>query len=270
MFAARASLLQRSVAKRAVSNTRLLSSLPTTSVPVTNVPPREDVNPNIDDSEKNSVQLHVEKMREEDPLAVWTSGEVIPDPTLPENPAEIATLDAISHTDPKNWIHGEKRTVRITQMRKNFSQQPSTIEEQWLISFEHDGASGETWENPLMGWVSGADPLASNMLMQMKFKSAKEAVYFAKNRGWAYEVDEPIMRRPRSDGAQYQDNFLPQDIALKVRQEKHKCAVWERQESGCSHYFRPLKYHGDGTVPQYGPNGTAKIAKDVEGMYKMR
>ena len=35
-------------------------------------------------------------------------------------------------------------------------------------------------------------------------------------------------------------------------------------------YYRPLKYHGDGTVRQHGPNASAPIAPHVEGCYKIR
>ena len=43
-----------------------------------------------------------------------------------------------------------------------------------------------------------------------------------------------------------------------------------RSQAGASHYFRPLKFHGDGTVRQHGPNREEKTVKDVEGYYKMR
>merc|ERR1712071_381972 len=156
------------------------------------------------------------------------------------------------------------------QNQKNPQQSPSTRETNWIISFQDDGALANTWDNPLMGWVSGNDAMASTNNMQMKFKSAKEAVYFAKKRGWKYDVEKPIMRMMRSDRASYQDNFLPQDIAYKVSNEKTKCDHWSRDAAGASHYFRPLKYHGDGLVPQHGPNGEDPVAPDAESYYKTR
>lgn len=108
------------------------------------------------------------------------------------------------------------------------------------------------------------------MIMQMTFRNAKEAVYFAKKRGWDYEVAQPIVRRMRNDGVTYQDNFLPLRIATMVKMDGRKCDQWQRKKSGASHYTRPLKYHGDGLVPQYGPNGTAEVAPHVEGQYKLR
>lgn len=97
------------------------------------------------------------------------------------------------------------------------AQNPTSSEQQWIISFQDDGEFGENWDNPLMGWVSGADPMSSNMLMQLTFRTAEEALYFAKKRGWKYVVEEPILRQGRDDDAQYQDNFLPQAVAGAVR-----------------------------------------------------
>jgi len=49
--------------------------------------------------------------------------------------------------------------------------------------------------------------------------------------------------------------------------ENKSCDQWFRTESDTSHYFRPLKYHGDA---QYGPNGEKEIEKHVAGYYRMR
>lgn len=246
------------------------SSVPSSSVPETTVPPHDTDHPDIDNSDKNSIQMYTKAMRSMDRHMIYGSTTPLPDPVLPAKPEEISALDpAMSNFDPQT-TYVSKRTVHIRQEQKNPSQSPSTKERHWVISFTDEGASGETWSNPLMGWVSASDPMASTMSMQMKFKNAKDAVYFAKKRGWKYEVEKPIMRIMRTDGAQYQDNFLPQDVALKIRKQKTKCDHWHRSAAGASHYFRPLKYHGDGLVPQYGPHGDAPIAPDAEGYYKLR
>jgi hypothetical protein len=78
------------------------------------------------------------------------------------------------------------------------------------------------------------------------------------------------VRASRIDGAQYQDNFLPIHIAKDVKRLKTQCKQWERPLSGASHYTRPLKYHGDGEVSQFGPNGNTPVAPHVTGSYKMR
>ena len=59
-------------------------------------------------------------------------------------------------------------------------------------------------------------------------------------------------------------------MAGKVKRDGHKCDHWYRDQAGASHYFRPLKYHGDGTVRQHGPNMEQASEKDTVGYYKMR
>lgn len=246
------------------------SSVPTASVPETTIPPHHRAHPDLDDSEKNSVQVRVAEMREEDPSMVFLT-TMPADPVLPENPEEVAALDTALDKDgaaQSDWAG--KRTVVIRQEQKGVSQSPNTKEKHWTISFQDDGAIAETWSNPLMGWVSGADAMGSAISMQLKFDNAKEAVYFAKKRGWKYEVERPILRIMRTDNAAYQDNFLPQDVAFKVRKDNTKCDHWHRSAAGTSHYFRPLKYHGDGLVDQHGPNGDAPVAPDAESYFKTR
>ena len=99
-----------------------------------------------------------------------------------------------------------------------------------------------------MGWTSNADPY--QCAPPLTFENAADAVYFAKKRGWNFVVKEPITRYMRNDDCQYQDNFLPQAVAAKVKKEGTSCDHWSRSSAGTSHYFRPLKYHGDGTVVQ--------------------
>jgi len=223
------------------------------------------------EAEKSSVQKYVEITREMDPTMAWGTMIAPEDPDLPEDPSEIAATDPTHlEQDPASLATGEPRIVHIKQQQARVSQAPTNLEKQWVISFQDEGELSQCWDNPLMGWVSSSDPMANNMRLQMAFRNASDAVYFAKKRGWNYVVEKPIMRQGRSDDAQYQDNFLPQAIASKVRREKKKCDHWHRDEASTSHYFRPLKYHGNGTVVQHGPNGEDDIAPHVEGIYKMR
>jgi len=264
--------LSRTAPSRAAAAASVnFSSLPTTSVPETQVPPHSKTHPDLDDSSKNSVQIYTSTLTSPaERNTIYKSDVMVPDPVLPAKPEEISALDsAMNHSDPYNSF-GAKRTVVIRQEEKNPQQSPSTRENHWIISFQDDGAMSRTWSNPLMGWVSGNDAMGSTMVFQMKFKNAKEAVYFAKKRGWKYEVEKPILRHMRTDGAQYQDNFLPQAVAYKIRKDNTKCDHWYRPAAGASHYFRPLKYHGDGRVIQHGPNGGAPIDPDAESYYKMR
>jgi hypothetical protein len=167
---------------------------------------------------KNEVEIYLEKMHEQDANLVYTSS-MLPaaDPHLPENPAEVAATDPAHDTwSAGHYFEGaESRTVHVKQKSKRQSQAPTNAEQTWIISFMDEGETGRNWENPLMGWKSGADPM-HNMLLQMEFDTAKEAVYFAKKRGWNFVVDEPKYRPMRFDGATYQDNFLPQNIAYEV------------------------------------------------------
>jgi len=223
------------------------------------------------EAEKSSVQKYTEKTRELDPHMVWGITTPPPDPILPDDPSEVAALDpAHMNQDPLNLSTGVSRVVQIKQVASKVTQAPNNSEKKWTISFMDEGELSHCWDNPLMGWVSSSDPMANNMQLQMYFENASAAVYFAKKRGWKYVVEEPRMRKGRDDNAQYQDNFLPQDIALKVRQQKKDCNHWSREKAGTSNYFRPLKYHGCGIVAQHGPNGDANTVNHVEGKYKMR
>lgn len=223
------------------------------------------------EDEKSGIQKYVEKTREMDPHMVWGTTIAPPDPVLPANKEEISALDpAHMNQMPLNLSTGEERIVVIRQEEANNSQAPLNVEKEWIISFQDDEELSHCWDNPLMGWVSSSDSLANSHRLQMPFRNAEDAVYFAKKRGWQYVVEEPIMRMGRDDDAQYQDNFLPQDVALRVKTERNDCDQWYRDEACSSHYFRPLKYHGDGVVPQHGPTGTANIAPHVDGIYKKR
>lgn len=223
------------------------------------------------EAEKSSVQKYAENTRELDPHMVWGITTPPPDPVLPDDPSEVAALDpAHTNQDPLSLTTGLSRVVHIKQVASKVTQAPNNSEKKWMISFMDEGELAHCWNNPLMGWVSSSDPMANNMQLQMYFENASAAVYFAKKRGWKFVVEEPRVRKGRDDNAQYQDNFLPQDIALKVRQQKKDCSHWSREKAGTSNYFRPLKYHGDGIVAQHGPNGDATTADHVEGNYKMR
>ena len=220
------------------------------------------------EASKSQTQRTMEAMTKLDPYMVWGSLTKDPDPVLPDNPAEISALDPAGRRD--NIMHdGTQRTVMIRQLVKNVSQSPNQHEATWTISFQSTGETANQWINPLMGWVSGADPYHS-IALQMYFNTASEAVYFAKKRGWNYLVSEPVYRMPRNDSAQYQDNFLPQYVVAKLKLDRTRCKHWERPLAGTSHYTRPLKYHGVGEVRQHGPNLHKELDKHMVGYYKIR
>jgi hypothetical protein len=214
-----------------------------------------------------AVQKILDKMSEKDPMMIYESGLTLPDPVLPENPAEVTALDP-AHLRSTFMPDGRERMVIIKQLRARPNQSPLNPEKIWKISFDGDGSVGERWKNPLMGWNSTADTYGCDA--PLHFRNAQEAVYFAQKRGWKYLVKEPVIRTIRDDEAQYQDNFLPQAVANKVKKEGKQCNHWERSDAGSSHYFRPLKYHGDGTVRQHGANTMQATAPHVKGFYKLR
>lgn len=223
------------------------------------------------EEQKSEIQKYREEMNAIDPNAVFAVTTPLPDPVLPENKAEVAALDpAYKNQIPLNPDGSEKWVVIKQEVSKWPVQAPLNKESEWVISFQDEGEIGEAWDNPLMGWVSSADPMANNMRMQMSFKTAADAKYFAEKRGWKFTIEHPIIRKGRDDDAQYQDVFLPQSVTRKVKEEGHKCDHWHRPAAGASHYFRPLKFHGDGTVRQHGPDREAPIEKDADSYYKMR
>jgi len=226
---------------------------------------------NLIDGEKSEIQKYQEKVKSIDPHAVFAVTDPLPDPELPENKAEVAALDPAHMNQIPLTPDGQEKFVVIRQEQAKWpGQSPLGKEAKWLISFQDQGEVGETWSNPLMGWVSSADPMAANMKLQMAFDTAADAKYFAEKRGWKFIIERPIIRKGRDDDAQYQDVFLPQAVAGEVKRNGHKCDHWYRDAAGASHYFRPLKYHGGGTVRQHGPNRDAPIAKEVESYHKMR
>jgi len=214
-----------------------------------------------------ALDKRMEAMREKDGMMIYDSGTNLPDPILPENKAEVSALDP-SYKTSVRMPDGRERMVVIKQLRARPNQNPLNPEKYWKISFDEDGSVGERWKNSLMNWNSTADTYGCDP--PLFFKNAQDAVYFAEKRGWKYLVKEPVIRKLRADGAQYQDNFLPQAVAGKIKREGTQCAHWERKASGSSHYFRPLKFHGDGVVRQHGPNMHQESDPHKDGYYKIR
>ena len=212
-----------------------------------------------------------EKMTKYNRHMVWGQaselGPNVPAPLLPKDHKELAFLDP-ADKGSRTKMDGTPRQVVIRQINASAKQAPLNVEKIWMINFNEDGVTTEKWTSSIMGWVANANPYQCAPPLQ--FDNAAEAVYFAKKRGWNYFVEKPILRFARDDDCQYQDNFLPQNIALKMQAEGTRCDQWKRQRSGASHYFRPLKYHGNGTVQQHGPNGNAPIAPHVDSCFKLR
>lgn len=221
-----------------------------------------------DEDAVSPVTQRRQDMYKENRFMVWgQTGEHLPAPILPEDPSELAALDPADLPSRMN-MDGTERTVIIRQDKKSMRQAPMNPEKKWRIAMYEDGRITEKWTNSLMGWTSNADPY--QCAPPLVFPNAADAVYFAKKRGWKFIVKQPIPRFMRRDDAQYQDNFLPQAVMAKVKKEGASCDHWKRDLAGTSHYFRPLKYHGDGVVRQHGTNTAAETLPHVEGYYKLR
>jgi hypothetical protein len=110
----------------------------------------------------------------------------------------------------------------------------------------------------------------------LNFPTPESAIEFCKKRGWEYDVEEPVddigKTLEEDFGTNlYENNFYSAIVKAKVKRGgKAKCDHFSRTKSGASHYFRPLTFHGEKEVPQYGPTGDAKIAPDVQGSYSKR
>ncbi|KAJ2666334.1 ndufs4 NADH dehydrogenase Fe-S protein subunit [Coemansia sp. RSA 1199] len=95
-----------------------------------------------------------------------------------------------------------KRTVRIFRPSNNPMQSGRNANLKWRVDF--DGLEkGDRWTNPLMGWQSTADPMAS---MRLDFSTKEDAVHFVEKQGWGYFVQEPQFRtiKPKL----YKNNFV--------------------------------------------------------------
>jgi len=198
---------------------------------------------------------------------LWESPEAIPAPYMPKDVTELTAVDP-ADLHRRVASDGTDRFVVIRQDKANIKQSPLNEEKKWRIQFTEDGVTADKWTNSLMKWTSNADSFQSEP--PLYFDNAKDAVLFAKKRGWRFLIKEPIKRRVRDDDVQYQDNFLPQSITTKIAKEKTQCDHWQRSEAATSHYFRPVRYHGKGVVRQHGPTMHADIAPHADPVYKLR
>lgn len=106
----------------------------------------------------------------------------------------------------------QDRTALIYRPSRNVMQSGRAQTHKWLIKFN---SNVPRWENPLMGWTSSRDPVQG---MTLKFENKEDAVKYAQEQGWAYEVkeDEEIPMKPKS----YSDNFLYSAKKLKIIKTK--------------------------------------------------
>ena len=161
----------------------------------------------------------------------------------PDNPSEMGRIDAMP-------LPQKNRTVTIMQNRKCAMTSGWGKTKPWHITWPKQ----EKWTNPVMGWTSSADPMHS---VDLEFDTREEAIYFAENQGWKYDAHDPIDRyNSKHDFGQiiYAHNFLPKAHQNIIKTKGKKQKIFFRPKPNDSHYFRPLSYHGEKEVPQYGLN----------------
>lgn len=104
------------------------------------------------------------------------------------------------------------RTALIFRPSRNVMQSGRAQTHKWSLQFN---CNVPRWENPIMGWTSSRDPIQGTNL---KFETKEEAIKYATDQGWAFEVkeSEEIPLRPKS----YAENFLYSSKKLKIIKTK--------------------------------------------------
>ncbi|MCF6306231.1 MAG: ETC complex I subunit [Rhodobacteraceae bacterium] len=92
-------------------------------------------------------------------------------------------------------------SARIYQPSRNAMQSGQGKSGQWVLEFEPAVARGI---DPLMGWTSSND---MNSQVRVQFDSKEAAVEFATEKGLAYQVSEPKLRKPLLRQGGYAENF---------------------------------------------------------------
>ena len=88
----------------------------------------------------------------------------------------------------------------------------------------------------------------------MNFESADDAIFYAKKQGWKYEVRKEQDFHTIDFGTNtYAHNFLPPNTLIQLKKQGVNNKIFENPAYGKSHWFMPLKFHGDGEVVQFGP-----------------
>jgi len=179
-------------------------------------------------------------------MDVWVTPAHVraaPEGLCPPADVDVATLDGMP--EPQR-----ARTVTISQFAKSAMTSGLGRTKPWHVSWPYD----EKWSNPLMGWTSSADPMHNT---DLQFDTKDQAIAFVERRGWSYEVKAPVERFDDFGQNKYAFNFLPKMYENELKALGKKSKIFTRPRANKSHYFRPLKYHGDDEVPQHGLNPDA-------------
>lgn len=100
--------------------------------------------------------------------------------------------------------------VRIYKPSKNAMQSGRAGLSDWILEYE---TTSDRKAEPLMGWTSSGDTLNQ---VRLKFKTSEDAVAYAEDKGWAYDLGPERVRDviPKN----YTDNFkfIPEEPAKKA------------------------------------------------------
>ena len=156
------------------------------------------------------------------------------------------------------------RTVTIAPRQHKTLQSAEKLSHVWMITWDNQ----ERWMNPLMGWTSSADPMSN---VRLSFDSREDAVAFAERNGWKYNVKAPMkMQSPESYGKiKYAQVFLSNKISEAMKESGGKAGkeIFAYPGYGQGNFFKPLTYHGDGIVDQYGDKAPASKDDAVKKEY---
>ncbi|XP_014271215.1 NADH dehydrogenase [ubiquinone] iron-sulfur protein 4, mitochondrial [Halyomorpha halys] len=99
---------------------------------------------------------------------------------LPVQQTDVTVPDEIPDLTPISGVPSEaleRNVVIINKPVKNVMQQGTANTKGYIMKYPND----LTWENPLMGWKSGASSIQD---VEIRFPAKESAVYFAKKNGW--------------------------------------------------------------------------------------
>ncbi|KAI3382989.1 hypothetical protein SNEBB_010647 [Seison nebaliae] len=100
--------------------------------------------------------------------------------SIKENEEKVDAISGVKNCE----IVSRKATIYVPS--KNPMQSGTYNCRKWKIQFD----TKERWENPLMGWCSSADPLAS-LDVTLEFQSLNDAKVYCERMNYPYEVKEP-------------------------------------------------------------------------------
>ncbi|KAK1792405.1 hypothetical protein P4O66_012355 [Electrophorus voltai] len=110
-----------------------------------------------------------------------------------EHETQLITVDAKLDITKLTGVpeeHIKTRRVHIFVPTRTAMQSGIQNTKKWKMEFD----TRERWENPLMGWVSTADPLSN---LTLTFSTKEDAIAFAEKNGWSYDITEKRMPKPR-------------------------------------------------------------------------